>query len=334
MTFLNGILLLGATAVSIPFLVHLFNKNRYRTLKWGAMHLITSTTIVQKRRLKVENWFLMLLRMMILLFLAICLAHPQVIDPSRSWYVHVGTVVHVIPVNNWMVAGLLGVLLIVAFYLLISSRAPAVAWLFCLVIFALPGWLTFQLVAYDGKGTFRWGDTEMSVVLVMDDSYSLEYQDASGKPFDKGRDMAVKLVGDLRKGSDVQVIRMPGGAAYSKPRKILANVKEDLKEMEAGYGQADPAQAMRTISGPMGLGRMAHAQREVVVVTDFQKVSWGSNQVAALKDELKDFNGSRNPPQITMIHVGQGKKDNLAVMSLEYDPKLPLALKQELRVRA
>ncbi len=319
MTFLNGILLWGAAAVSIPFLVHLFNKNRYRTLKWGAMHLITNTTIVQKRRLRVENWFLMLLRMMIPLFLAICLAHPQVIGSNAWWH--------------WLVVGILCVLLVVVIYSLITARAPAVAWLFCLVIFALPGWLTYQLVAYDGKGTFKWGDTEMSVVLVMDDSYSLEYQDASGKPFDKGRDMAVKLVGDLRKGSDVQVIRMPGGAAYSKPRTILANVKEDLEEMEAGYGQADPAQAIRSISGLMGPGRMAHAQREVVVVTDFQKVSWDSNQVSALKADLKDLQGIQNPPQVTMIHVGQGEKDNLAVMSLEY-PKLPLAPKQELRVRA
>ena len=160
MTFLNGILLWGAAAVSVPFLVHLFNKNRYHTLKWGAMHLITNTTIVQKRRLRVENWFLMLLRMMIPLFLAICLAHPQVVGTHVWWH--------------WLVVGILGALLLVVIYTRITARAPALAWLFCLVIFALPSWLAYQLVAYDGKGTFKWGDTEMSVVLVMDDSYSLE----------------------------------------------------------------------------------------------------------------------------------------------------------------
>ena len=319
MTFLNGIMLWGTAAVSIPILVHLFNKNRYRTLQWGAMHLIDTTTIVQKRRLRLENWFLMLLRMMIPLFLAVCLAQPQILGADAWWH--------------WLAVGLLVGLAVVVMISLARSRAPAVAWLFCLVIFALPGWLAFQLVAYDGKGIFKWGDTKMSVVLVMDDSYSLEYDAANGKPFEQGRGMAVQLVNDLRKGSDVQLIRMPGGAAYSKPRTILANVKEDLEEMEAGYGQADPAQAFRTISGLMGPGRMAHAQREVVVVTDFQKVSWGSNEIAALKADLRDLKNSKNPPRITMIHVGQGEKDNLAVMSLEY-PKLPLAPKQELRVRA
>ena len=69
MNFLSPILLWGAAAISIPILVHLFNKNRYRIRQWGAMHLIEQTIKVQKRRLRIENWLLLLLRMMMPLLL-------------------------------------------------------------------------------------------------------------------------------------------------------------------------------------------------------------------------------------------------------------------------
>ncbi|MBL68742.1 MAG: hypothetical protein CMO74_09900 [Verrucomicrobiales bacterium] len=319
MTFLNGILLWGTAAVSIPVLIHLFNKNRYRTLQWGAMHLLDTTNKVQKRRLRLENWFLMLLRMMIPLLLAACLAQPQILGTKSAW--------------DWVIVAVFAGLALATIMALARSRAPMVAWLFCVVIFALPGWVIWQLATFDGKGRFQWGDRELSVALVMDDSYSLEYEDASGKPFDKGRKLALQLVGELRKGSDVQVIRMPGGPVYSKPRTILDNVADDLKEMKAGYGMADPPEAFRSVANLMAPGKMAHGQREVVVVTDFQKVSWGSNRIAALKENLKDMRMGQNPPRVTLLRAGKGEKDNLAVMSLEY-PRLPLAPKQELQVRA
>ena len=42
MSFLNIALLGGIAALAIPILIHLFHKNRFQVVKWGAMHLLES----------------------------------------------------------------------------------------------------------------------------------------------------------------------------------------------------------------------------------------------------------------------------------------------------
>ena len=76
MSFMNLALLGGAAAAAIPILVHLISKSRHREVKWGAMHLIELTLKSQQRRLRFDNWLLMLLRCAIPVLLALCMARP------------------------------------------------------------------------------------------------------------------------------------------------------------------------------------------------------------------------------------------------------------------
>ena len=76
MTFLNGLLALGALAFSIPLIIHLFYKSRFRTVQWGAWHLLDSVIRVNRRRMQLTNLLLLLLRCAIPILLAFCLARP------------------------------------------------------------------------------------------------------------------------------------------------------------------------------------------------------------------------------------------------------------------
>lgn len=76
MTFLNGILAFGAAAAAIPLLIHLLNRSRFRTIEWGAMHLLESVVRVNNRRIRIEQWLLLLVRCAIPALLAFCLARP------------------------------------------------------------------------------------------------------------------------------------------------------------------------------------------------------------------------------------------------------------------
>ncbi len=40
MTFLNLALAFGAAALLIPLVIHILNRSRFRTVQWGAMHLL------------------------------------------------------------------------------------------------------------------------------------------------------------------------------------------------------------------------------------------------------------------------------------------------------
>ena len=76
MTLLNGILLGGALAFSIPLIIHLLFRSKFTTIDWGAWHLLESVMRTNQRRLQLTNLLLLLLRCAIPLLLAFCLARP------------------------------------------------------------------------------------------------------------------------------------------------------------------------------------------------------------------------------------------------------------------
>ncbi len=74
MTFLNGALAFGAAAFAIPLIIHLLNRSRFRTIPWGAMHLLEAVVRVNTRRLRIEQLILLAVRCSIPVLLAFCLA--------------------------------------------------------------------------------------------------------------------------------------------------------------------------------------------------------------------------------------------------------------------
>ena len=83
MSFLNAILLAGAAAFLIPLVIHLLNKRRVVTIRWGAMHLLQQVLREKKRKMRVEQLLLLITRIAIPIVLALCLAQP-VLTAFRS----------------------------------------------------------------------------------------------------------------------------------------------------------------------------------------------------------------------------------------------------------
>ncbi|MEO1617444.1 MAG: BatA domain-containing protein [Planctomycetota bacterium] len=76
MSFLNGVLAIGALAFTIPLVIHLLFRSRFRTIDWGAMYLLESVVRVNRRRMQLTQLLLLLLRCLIPILLAMCLARP------------------------------------------------------------------------------------------------------------------------------------------------------------------------------------------------------------------------------------------------------------------
>lgn len=76
MTLLNGLLAFGALAFTVPLAIHLLFRNRFQVMDWGAMHLLESVIRVNRRRLQLMHLLLLLLRCLIPILLAFCLARP------------------------------------------------------------------------------------------------------------------------------------------------------------------------------------------------------------------------------------------------------------------
>lgn len=76
MNFLNAALLTGIAAVSIPIIIHLFHKSRFKIVKWGAMFLLEAVMRTNQRRVKIEQWILLAIRCIIPALLAFMMARP------------------------------------------------------------------------------------------------------------------------------------------------------------------------------------------------------------------------------------------------------------------
>ncbi|QEL18211.1 BatA domain-containing protein [Limnoglobus roseus] len=76
MGFLSPWLLLGGLAVSVPLVLHFFYRARYRKLPWAAMTFLKQSIEQTSRRLRFQEFVLLLLRCAALLLLALALARP------------------------------------------------------------------------------------------------------------------------------------------------------------------------------------------------------------------------------------------------------------------
>ena len=51
MEYLNPLLLGGLAAASIPIIIYLFNRSKYKIHKWGAMHLLDAAMTTNRKKI-------------------------------------------------------------------------------------------------------------------------------------------------------------------------------------------------------------------------------------------------------------------------------------------
>jgi hypothetical protein len=85
LAFLNPALLWGLGVASIPILLHLLQRRRYRVRRWAAMEFLRASVRRSSRRLRIEQWLLLLVRTLILLCVALALARPVWHSPRWGW---------------------------------------------------------------------------------------------------------------------------------------------------------------------------------------------------------------------------------------------------------
>lgn len=74
--FANPLLLWGLAAASVPILLHLLNRRRFREVRWAAMRFLTSAIKKNQRRIRIEQWLLLAIRTALILCLVLGLAQP------------------------------------------------------------------------------------------------------------------------------------------------------------------------------------------------------------------------------------------------------------------
>jgi len=262
MTFLNLIFLGGISAASIPLIIHLLHRNRFKVVKWAAMHLLEPLQRTQRRRIRLEQLLLLLVRCLIPTVLALLMARP-VLTGMRS----------------------------------------------------------------------LMGAAKTSVVILLDNSYSMDVGTANRTAFIQGRDAAGRLIRALPRGSEVAVVLMGGQPTplLDEPTFNTDRAERQLAKLQTGFGAAAVPAALEMAAGL--LGKMREAHRELVVISDFQKISWADTEGADRARAAELLKKLPVPPTVTFLHISHEDQNNVSVQSLDLS-RFVLGVGQKFQVRA
>ena len=66
----------GLLLASIPIIIHLLNRRRFKTVDWAAMTFLLRAMRKNRRRVRFEQWLLLAVRCSVLCLLGLALARP------------------------------------------------------------------------------------------------------------------------------------------------------------------------------------------------------------------------------------------------------------------
>jgi Aerotolerance regulator N-terminal/CARDB len=75
--FLNPLLLWGLPLVAVPIVIHLLNRRRFKIVPWAAMEYLLAAMKRNRKRLRMEQWLVLLLRTLAVLLLVLLVTRPQ-----------------------------------------------------------------------------------------------------------------------------------------------------------------------------------------------------------------------------------------------------------------
>jgi len=78
MTFANSALLWGLALASVPIIIYLLNRRRFKRITWAAMEFLLQAMKKNRRRLRIENLLLLIIRTLIVLFFVLAIARPLI----------------------------------------------------------------------------------------------------------------------------------------------------------------------------------------------------------------------------------------------------------------
>lgn len=77
LAFLNPLLLAAVPLCAIPIVIHLLNRRRYHRVPWAAMEYLLAAMKRNRKRLRMEQWLVLLLRTLAVLLLVGLVSRPQ-----------------------------------------------------------------------------------------------------------------------------------------------------------------------------------------------------------------------------------------------------------------
>jgi hypothetical protein len=287
MLFLNMGLLLGLAGISIPVIIHLFNRRKSKILDWGAMRFLLESLASRRRRILLEEVLLLATRCMLLALLVLAMARPFIPAASRiPWLV-------ILPLMLLGIA-MLGVSFALWQYPIWRKRLMCVAagliLLSCLTV-ALEKWLNLR--RFGGRG-------HKDVALIIDGSNSMTMTLEGKTNFERALEEARMIIHNAPRKTAFSILLGGPSPSLKTPgpitdHKELMTVLDGLRPAQGSMGAVD---AM--YHGAISLAQGQHPSKQIVVLTDGQRTGWDIDSPSSWMPLAQAFKALPTSPQMVI----------------------------------
>jgi hypothetical protein len=246
--FLNPIILFAAgAAVLLPLLIHIFNRQKVKTISFSSLLFLRSLEKTRMRRVKIKEYLLLLIRSLIILLVVAAFARP-----------------------------------------------------------AIRGGFATKVGAH----------ARTSMVLLLDNSYSMGFETKDGPVFESAKKKAKSILGQLKEGDEASLIEFS-----SNPRLITPQPTHAFKGLIRYLDEEAQLSAEKTNVGEAL--KMAYEiirdsknlNREIYLLTDMEKSGWAGFHPDILpSDDQKT--------KLYLVNVSPSDKQNLCIEEISFGPQL------------
>ena len=313
MTFLNLFMLVGVLAAGIPVAIHLFFRSRYRTVPWAAMKFLLTSVEQTSRRLKFQEYALLVLRMMVLTLLAVAFMRPVNLTLLSCIWVFLAALLFCMTLSWWVLTWSPQSFLRTIVQFVVSYAIIGVLWIVLLVL--------YPFLTANPSAVVRGSGDAVDAFFVFDLSYSMSAKDQDAKTRLKlAQEEAHKIIDELPPHSTVKIITCAGNdrailgphtpTDFVQARKLIdgLDVVHLATDLQQGVGLANEI---------IKLGQASN--KELYIFSDMQKMGF-EQQAGDLKKTLQDI---KEKAVVHMVRCGTRTPRNVAIVDIKPQSGVP-----------
>jgi hypothetical protein len=285
MLFLHSWLLWGLLGISIPVLIHLFNRRNARNVEWGAMRFLLDSLMSRRRSLLLEELLLMAARCLICGSAVLAMVRPFI--PAGSTF----------PWWLMLPLGMAGMLLFGMTAVLERYRKwQFLTGLLAVLCFAACAASVFFEERLSASG-FASG-SERDIAIVIDGSSSMTLSFDGETNFNRALAEARRLIEEIPRGAAFSVI-----VAGAVPDPLVPAPVTDRKYVLDALERAIPVHGVLQVPDALAAATASlvdgqHVTKQIVLVGDTQSIGWQIGDAERWKALNDAFDKLPSPPRV------------------------------------
>lgn len=188
-----------------------------------------------------------------------------------------------------------------------------------MILFALA--LADPALSYLSSWTGGPRGGQSHILLVIDGSYSMDYQKGEKSLFDTAKEMAAQMISQGRQGDGYTLLLMgePPRTIIGEPAFDPQDVQEELAALALSHAGANLSASLaeaETILRQAKDKEPRLTQRQVIFFSDLGKTTWGDANSADCRERLARI---AELARLSLVDLGEPGEENLAITRLEAD---------------